>query len=212
MTRTNLIKTADDNYEAVCFYYNVYKEKVAFYTSNRLGYSEFNNAFEGILNKVLESEKVIFNIDLLKNSLNLDDIKKELKKIGVIKELKIEIKAPNPDSDLLDRIKENKGEYIADIKNAKVTKTSTVFTSNAPSGLNLDSKIIDEQLDRVDNIHYDLDSRTAVSKGYVDIYATGNKVKYSTKDNGPIKSLIEESQKSLSGFVEVMRGMIGSIF
>ncbi len=205
-----LIRKSVENTEAVGFYFDVYKEIIVFYTTNRLGYSEFNIAFEGILNKSLEEYEIMFYVDLLKKPLSLAKIKHELKELGYIKKLQIDIKAPNPGNNLLNKIKKDSEEYLSNIKNANASQTSHVFISNSPAGLNIESTIIDKELDRISGIHSNLDEESAITNGYANIEATGKYNKFSTKDR-PMKGLIDEEQKTIGGFIEAASEMLRAL-
>jgi len=154
-------------------------------------------------------EKYTFDISLLKKSLDITSIKRELKSIGPLKELKLEIKPPNPNSKLLDKIHKKGEEQIDTIKEANVTAKSIVFTSNAPGGLNLDANIIEREMDNINNIHSYLSSEEALSKGYAQVEAeTTSGRSYSTKDNRPITVRIENHEKSKSNFMQVCRRLM----
>lgn len=203
-----------ENSEVIPFYFDVLNEIVAFYTRNRFGYKIFNSAFKQLLNKCMSTKKVKFNCEVtpVKKGLSVNELQTQLKRIGKLEMLKIEIIPPNPDDDLLDAIQQNGEEFINDIKSGNVTQKSTIFTSTAPGGLNIDAKIIKKELEKMDKIHSRLSGETAIKKGYVTVEATNtNGRTYSTNDNKPTKYKLSEKPKSLEAFAAVCKQKISAV-
>lgn len=199
---------AEDNTEVITFYFDVYKEMVVFYTTQRFGYNEFCEAFQEIINGMFQEKKYIFSIELYRESIKIDNIKEELKKLGSISEIKIDIKAPNPNSDLLDALEKEGSELIENYKKGNVTGRSIVLTSKAPEGLDLDSDIVEAEFENINKIHYKLDSDEAIQKGYVHVDARTEKKEYSTRDKRPLKGFFDENEKGVGLFIEVGKRLL----
>ncbi|HDR7824868.1 hypothetical protein COE58_10490 [Bacillus cereus] len=202
------------NSEVIEFYFDVYKEIVTFYRTNRFGHAEFTEAFQELVNKCMseESEQYHFEVALLREGLNVEDIQKQLKEIGKLETLKIEIIPPNPDDDLLDEIQENGEEYITDIKEGNVTHKSTIFTSKETRGLNIDAKIIQEEFKKISKIHSKLTDEEATMKGYVTVEATNKSGRhYSTNKNKAITDKMEEKPENFMTFATMCKRKIASV-
>lgn len=204
-----------ENNEVIRFYFDVYKEIVAFHRTIRFGYAEFNEAFNELINLSMKKHKKSYNfeVSILRKGLNINEIKKQLKEIGRIETLRIEIIPPNPDESLLNDIHENGEEFLKSVKDGNITSRSILFTSKAQEGLFLDAKIITDELTKVESIHSKLSSEEAIGKGYFTVEAEGkNGRKYSTKNNNPIKDKIDDGIKGIVEYAEVCRNKILSIF
>jgi len=198
-----LIKVPTEHSEIIEFHYDLYKERIAFYTSNRFGYVDFVDVFQELLNKATSvgKEKFYFDVALLKQGMDVGQIKKELKKIGKLETLRIEVNPPNPDDELLDSIQKNGEEYLDNYKVGNITNRSILFTSKAPEGLNIDSAIINEELEQIDRIHSKLSSKEAVGKSYVQVDAMNKKGRsFTTKNTNPVKDKLEKKPESLYEF------------
>ncbi|ABK84490.1 MULTISPECIES: hypothetical protein [Bacillus cereus group] len=203
-----------ENSEVIEFYFDVYKEIVTFHRTNRFGHAEFTEAFQELVNKCMseESEQYHFEVALLREGLNVEDIQKQLKTIGNLETLKIEIIPPNPDDDLLDEIQENGEEYITDIKEGNVTHTSTIFTSKETRGLNIDAKIIQEEFKKISKIHSKLTDEEATMNGYVTVEAINKSGRlYSTNKNKAITDKIEEKPQNFMTFATICKKKIASV-
>jgi len=214
---TNEIKVKSiHNDEIIQFYFDLFKETVAFYTTNRFGYMDFNHVFKELIGKSMEKTGTdySFEVSLLREGLNLDNIKQELKKIGKIEILTIKIIPPNPDDGFLDEIHRNGEEYLNMINDGNVTNTSIILTSKAPQGLKLDSKIVNSELDKINMIHSNLTAEEAIKKGYATVDATskGGRL-YSTNNNKPIKNTLEENDmQSILDYAKACKKAVQSLF
>lgn len=203
-----------ENKEAINFYFDVYNEIVVFHTTNRFGYKEFNSAFKELLNKCMSNEDETYNfeVDLVKQGLNVQDIKEQLYNIGSLQYLKIEVIPPNPDDDLLREIQENGEEYLGDLKAGNVTEKSILFTSSAPQGLNINSKIINKEIEGINNIHSKLSSKEATKLGYVNVEAMNQNGRvYSTKDSRPVKYTLDEKPQNLIDFAKACKRRLATL-
>lgn len=209
-----ITKKPTEHVEVIEFHYDLYKEIIAFHISNRFGYVEFNEVFKELLNESMSTpnEKYNFEISLMRKGLSVKDIKQELKKIGKIAKLKIEVIPPNPDGPLLDNIHENGEHYLEQFKKGKITERSIAFTSTAPEGLDIDVEMIDDELERVGKIHSKLSSEEATEKGYITVEGTNVKGRsFTTNDSKPVKDKIIKPSESFS-YAKICQNKIASIF
>jgi hypothetical protein len=203
-----------ENSEVIEFYFDVYKEIITYYRTNRFGYAEFPQAFKELLNLCMSSkrEEYNFEVSLLREGLNVEDIQKQLIRIGRLETLKIEIIPPNPDDELLDGIQHNGEEYITGIKEGNITYTSTAFESKDSRGLNIDAKIIKNELNKINNIHSKLTDEKAIRNGYVTVEATNKSGRfYSTNQTKPIKDKLVEKPNSIVDFATLCKQKIASL-
>ncbi|QAS54440.1 hypothetical protein [Halobacillus litoralis] len=206
-------KIPAEHTEGIEFYYDLYKEIITFNTTSRFGYVKFNDVFKKLLNKCMstKNERYYFEVSLLREGLNVNEIKKQLKSIGELETLRIEIMPPNPDDELLDSIQSNGEEYLDSYKDGNVTQRSILFTSRAPEGLNVDSSMIDNEIEQLDKIHSKLSSDEATLKGYVNVEATNKSGRfYTTNDSKPVKDKIEKPS-GLLDFAKECRSKINAL-
>lgn len=199
--------------QIIHFYFDVFKEKVVFFTKNRFGYDEFNIAFTRLINEYVnlknDDEKYIFEIETIKQAANIETIQNELEGLGKIKELIITIKPPNPDDPLLDEISINIEEYLENIKEGNITTTSSLFNSTASEGLKLKSKIVMSEFEKINLIHSKLSDVTALQNNYVVVEAeTKSGRRYSTKKRRPLTIEIKEHQTYGLKFIEACKSII----
>lgn len=198
-----LYKTPVDNTEVIFFYYDVYREMVMFNITHRFRQGEFPIAFKEILNSSVKEYGYIFDVELFKKSISLDDIKEELRKIGRIEQIKIDIKLPNPDSNLLKKISEDPEEKIERFRKARLSSKSIILTSTTEEGINIDSELVDKELQEVSSIHSQISSEDAIKNGYASVEAEGaNNMRYTTKDSKSVTMDIEEFNRNLEYFKE----------
>lgn len=213
-----LVNKSVKNHEVITFYYDVYKEIVGFYTTNRFGYKEFNEAFKEILNKCMYKEgepkdtQYYFNVELYKKGLKLEQVRSDIKKLGKIKTLKVDIPLPNANKEILNKIKT--GEALVNaMQVANVTEKSTLLVSRAKGGMDLDSDVVNEPLCEVEHIHPLISGEEALNKGYAAVTAeTPDGIEYTTKEQKPLKVNISDEDKSRGGFTDVCKKLIASMF
>lgn len=214
-TSGKIRKVAVDNVEVIEFFFDVLNETVAFHTTQRFGYQEFNIALQGLLNFSMSTneEEYNFEVALLKEGLSVKDIKQELKKIGRLETLRITIIPPNPDDDLLDSIHNNGERYLSSIKAGNVTQRSILFTSKATQGLNIDADVMEEELNKIQEIHSELSSEEAVTNGYVTVEAISKQGRtFTTNDNRPIKDKIDDKPLTPRQFALTCKRKISALF
>ena len=206
-----LIRRSVPNIEAIRFYLDVYKETVGFHTTNRFGYQEFNYAFSGIINSAmkLNNREFRYSVSLRTEGLEMKEIQTSLRNINQIKELKIKMQPPNPDNEIINAI-QNTGETVIDsMESGNITGMSFLFTSKGVNGLNLDSEIIHENLEKVEALSEVIGDKKAISKGYISVEAIGkNGKKYTTADQKPLKTVVDKAEE----FFEACKSIIDGIF
>ena len=190
-----LVPKSVENTEAIRFYFDLEHELIGYNTTNRFGYKEFLEAFVHVINLGLDSFKpeMYFTISLCSKGIGLDDIKEALGEIGKIKELQFRIQPPNPAQELLDHLQELGESRLENMDQANVTRMDVTFQSTGESGLNLDSALIDEELNKLQGIHQALSPEEANKNGYIKVTAvskTGRK--FSSEEAKPFKKVIND--------------------
>lgn len=180
--------------EAVDFYFDVYNELVGYNTAQRLGYKEFLEAFEGILNKSLQkcNQEYEFTVKLYSEGLDIFEIESQLKQIYNIQTLRFKFQPPNPPDDkILRELEDIADSTIKDYKDANIATKSVIFKASKIAGININAKEIQDQLNEANSLHSGIDSSEATKNGYVEIEAIdshGNK--HTTAEKKPIKKEI----------------------
>ncbi|MEE6452550.1 hypothetical protein RAH41_18465 [Gottfriedia acidiceleris] len=209
-----ITKKPTEHVEVIEFHYDLYKEVIAFHIPNRFGYVEFNQVFRELLNQSMSTpnEKYNFEVSLFRKGLSVESIKQELKKIGKIATLRIDVIPPNPDEELLDSIHENGENYLEQLKKGKITQRSIAFSSTTPEGLDIDAEMIDEELEQIGKIHSKLSSEEAIEKGYITVEGSNVSGRtFTTNDTKPVKDKVDKPQ-GLLDFAKVCKNKIASIF
>lgn len=182
--------------EDIKFYYDINREIVGFHTRNRFGYQEFNLAFKEILNTCMmkSQSKLRFNVDLLNEGLEIDEIESELKKINNIKKLEFKFKLPNPaDDQMLDDLSNGLTDLAEELENANANAMSVIFDSDGGIGLNIESSEIQKNITRIGKLTKSVDDKNAIKYGYVRVKATDSTGKiYTTEEQKPIKRELKD--------------------
>lgn len=188
-----LVSQSVYNTEAIRFLFDLENELIGYDTKNRFGYKEFLDAFANILNIGLKEHepKMEFSIHLCSKGIGLDDIKGGLSGIGPIKELQIKVQPPNPQNKLLEELQELGESKLEHMREANVTRMETVLHSKGDMGLNLNSKLINDELNKLQGIHANLPLDEANKNGYLSVSAISNTGrKFSSEDAKPFKRVI----------------------
>lgn len=202
------------NKEIIKFFYDINKEIVCFSRTARFGYSEFCKAFENILNSCMNigGEEYIFNVDILREGIDINEINNSLARMKNIESLEIKITPPNPDSDLLGAIEENGEEVIDSMKSGNITSKSILFTSKAPMGLNLQAKEIQDSINLANNLHSKLSIKESTTKNYIEIEAKEKSGRnFSTKDTKPVTNYIDGKITGDHEFATTCKGLLRGI-
>ncbi|MCF8010942.1 MAG: hypothetical protein K9L17_10320 [Clostridiales bacterium] len=211
-----LVKVPVDNSEIIRFYYDIYRETIVFYTTNRFGYNEFNLAFKELLNECISNaeEKYNFEVSLKREGLDITEIESELRSLGYLESLKIEIIPPNPDDEFLEDIQERGDGYLESLKEGNVTSRSILFTSKATDGLNLNSNDIKIEINRINDIQSMLSAKDAIAKGYASVEAENKAGRvFNTNENKPIKDKIDDSwADNMYTFAQTCKDKVLSLF
>lgn len=190
-----LLSQSVENTEAIRFLFDLDNELIGYDTKNRFGYKEFLEAFVHLVNQGLEDYEptLYFTISLCSKGIGLDDIKKGLKSIGHIKELQFRIQPPNPSQELLDELQELGESRLENMDEANVTRMEVIYRSTGDAGLNLASSLIDDELSKLQGIHYALPLEEASKNGYVTVTAVSKSgKKFSSEDARPFKKVIQD--------------------
>ena len=185
--------------EEIVFLYDVFAEKIAFNTRQRFGYQQFVNGMAGIINKAVENANYDyeFELSLCTTSIDVRRLRESLKKIDNITDLEFRFQLPNPEEPILKKIQDNPEAYIEELSEAHIDDFSNVFRSK--SGINLDSKPINNSVNIVENIHSSITGADALRNGYVKVYAINKSgVNYSSEEDGIFSRDIDEKVNYLN--------------
>ena len=188
-----LERRAIDNDEGVEFYFDVLAEMVGYHTSNRLGYKEFLEAFQEIINKSCENagSDYRFNAKQYTKGLSIDEINNELKSIKNIQKLTIKYQLPNAGEEILDEIQANAEKTIERFEHANMATKSVILTAASKRGLNVDSDEVKEEMQQLQNLHSSVSMENATKHGYVEVATVDGKgVERTTADKKPVKKKI----------------------
>lgn len=189
-----LVQQSTKNTEGNRFALDLNHGFVGYNTSTRFGYKEFIEAFVNIVNLGEEALQLDYryNMSLCVSGINLDEIKKELKSIGKIKELRIRMQAPNPSDDLLDELQKRCDGLVKDFKDANVTELDLFYSTKGSSGIELTAPLINEKIDDIQGLYSGLPVEESTKKGYVSVEATSiTGRKYASGESKPVKRIIE---------------------
>ena len=101
--------------------------------------------------------------------------------------IKIKYQIPNPDADTLKYIQENPEKTIKDFKDANLAIKYVTYQSFSDTGLNVDSEMIEKELQNINNIHSNIGAQKAIQNGYVEVETTDiNGVTRSTANTRPV--------------------------
>ncbi|SDZ76452.1 hypothetical protein SAMN02910384_00008 [Pseudobutyrivibrio sp. ACV-2] len=183
------------NTEGVEFLYEYYREMIAYQRTQRFGYKEVLNAFEGIINCACTNNGLSYKFSIAQytEGLELDQLKDYLIERPV-QELNIKYQIPNPNSELLDSIRANREKTIEEFTAANLTTKSVIYHTNSKKGINIESEMIENELNHISSLHSEIDVSHALRNGYVVVEATDiNGVKKSSADMRPLIKHIDES-------------------
>lgn len=181
--------------EEVTFYYDVLAERIAFNITSRFRHRMFIEGMSGIINQAMinNDEDLVFELSLCKVGLNIETLRNELSNIQGITELIFDYQLPNPDSKKLKRIQENKGKYITDMELSRIDNMQSIFRSK--KGVNINSPLIDESIDTINNVHNTLSDRNVLGNGYVKVKAKNMEgVVYSSEEDHIFTREIDEDR------------------
>lgn len=136
---------------SIYFYFDVYKEMIAFCERQSFGYNQFMVAFTKLLNKCATPYE--FEIFLQKDENMLEE---KLKSLTCVQKVRATLIPPNSNEEDLNELTEEL-QYMIQCKDANATKLDLEYSS---TNMNMESKIMK-------------DIKKAVSSGYGDINATG---------------------------------------
>ena len=193
-TTKELVSQFTENTEGIRFTLDVNHGLVGYNTSSRFGYKEFIEAFVMLINigEEINNSVYRYNIGICTSGMALDDIKKELTKIGKIRELRIRMQPPNPSDTLLDELQRRCDGVVKDFKDANVTEVELFYSSKGTRGINLTAPFIDEKINDIQGLYSGLSVEESTKKGYVSVEATSaSGRKYSSADSKPFRKVID---------------------
>ncbi len=182
------------NTEGVEFFYDVFREMIAYQRTQRFGYKEVLSAFEGIINKACEKANLNYKFSLSQytEGIDLTELKTELTAEPVSK-INIKYQIPNPNADLLDEIRANPEKTIEAFEKANLTIKNVIYQSNSSDGLNIESQLINDELQNIEGFHSKISSQKATQNGYVVVETTYvNGLTRSSSDMKPVIKHIED--------------------
>lgn len=146
-----MIETTVQETVSIYFYYDVYNEMITFCERQSFGYNQFMGAFTYLLNKVATPYE--FEIFLQKDR---DVLEEKLKTLVSVQQVRATLIPPNSNEDDLNVLR-NELLYMQQCQDANATKVELAYSSN---NMNMESRVMK-------------DIKTAVSRGYGDVNATG---------------------------------------
>ncbi len=139
---------------SIYFYYDVFRELIAFCERQSFGYNQFSKAFAHMLSRTVpEYEFEIF----LQKDRNL--LEEKLSSLKSVQKIKAKLIPPNSNEDDIQELREE-SDYITQCEDLNAYKLNVEYTSD---NMNMDAKVM-------------RDIKLAVSKGYGDLTATGKNI------------------------------------
>ena len=128
-----------------------------------------------------------FTVNQYTEGLDINNLRSTLQNEHQIQKLKIKYQIPNPDADTLKYIQENPEKTIKDFKDANLAIKYVTYQSFSDTGLNVDSEMIEKELQNINNIHSNIGAQKAIQNGYVEVETTDiNGVTRSTANTRPV--------------------------
>ena len=146
-----MIETSVQETVSIYFYYDVFHEMITFCERQSFGYNQFMGAFAYLLNKIATPYE--FEIFLQKDR---DVLEEKLKTLVSVQQVRATLIPPNSNEDDLNELR-NELLYMQQCQEANAIKVELAYSS---SKMNMESKVMK-------------DIKTAVSRGYGDVNATG---------------------------------------
>lgn len=177
-----------ENIEGIRFQYDVFRELVAYTRSQRFGYKEFLHAFQGIINNACKDSNLNyeFTVTQYNEGLDIANINSDLRQ-DKIQTLKIKYQIPNPDPDTLKAIQNNPEKTISEFEAANLLTKNVVYQAASKEGLNMDSILIEHEINNLSNLHSHIDFQKATRNGYIEVETTDiHGVVKSTADARPL--------------------------
>lgn len=198
------------------FLFDVEKEVIAFHRSQNFGYKEFVEAFQGLLNACLnevDTEAVFsFDVSLITKGIKIGEIKSELKKMGPLEELQITIIPPNPNSDILDEMDQH-GQVLKEMKEGNINTYVVRLGSTDSKGVDLESKVVNTELNKATQIHKNLSEEEVTSRGYVKVQGRTREGKeFSSQDTKVISMRVTDDHREKDTFIKKCIEYVWNIF
>ncbi|AEP85555.1 MULTISPECIES: hypothetical protein [Bacillus] len=196
VSRTSKKVVHKNNSISTLFYFDLETEIVTFYSRQKLGYNQFMEAFESLLDIYLD--KIGFKVMLIKDPFSIQERMKMLHKVNRIKSTII---PPNVNEEEIRALLERKSQGM---KHANITRETRILESHKKNekGIDLNSTEVKETLEL--NEAY---SAYGYSKLEVDGETKdGTSLVYDSDENSPYQTTIPDSKKeNLEGFIEYVK-------
>lgn len=175
-----------NNSVSTYFLFDLQSELVVFYERNKLGYNQFIEGFQGLLD--LHIPDIGFQVYLAKDKFS---IRESIKLFHKVRKITSTIIPPNANEEALEDLYDRKSDEMAE---GNITKQTSIFESHKRNQQGLDTKSKD-----VSNV-IDL-SEAFISKGYGKLKIEGEnsegvEIHYDSDADSPIQTRITEKQKN----------------
>ncbi|MGP4076857.1 hypothetical protein [Halobacillus sp. K22] len=192
----------ENNSVSTNFLFDMRSEIVVFFERSKLGYNQFMEGFNGLLNEHITD--IGFEIFLEKDKLS---IRERIKMIKKVRKISSTIIPPNANEEPLQELFDKQSDKMA---RANVTKSTNVFESNKRSerGIDVDSEEISNTIDL---------SEAFSERGYGKLQVEGEnskglEVSYDSDKDSPFQTTISEKQKNnLEDFVDKAKKGISNL-
>lgn len=179
---------------SIYFYFDVKKELITFSVRQSFGYVQFTNAFNNLLNKIVESYG--FEVFLQKDENLLAEKIKAFKRVSKINATLI---PPNANEEDLDEFRNSLG-YIKECQESNASKFKLeLIDSEQESGLNMEAKIMRDTIKAVGRGYGDMTAYGINHSGREEVMRSNQDAALTCVVNENIKE--DEYNKESSGFI-----------
>lgn len=202
---------AVNNTDAIRFYFDVFNEMVGYHTTQRFGHKKFLEVFGKLINIAVKEKGLNyeFNVGRYTNGIDISQLKNELSNIKNIQYLKFSFQPANPDTQILDSIDKNGKGYLEDFQEANLSTKSVLLSASGKLGININSKIVQEQIDIVNNLQKNITTNVATKYSYAKVEAEGiDGISHSTEDMAPVKKKIDKMEEFKLACMQIIRKKI----
>ncbi|OOE14679.1 hypothetical protein [Fictibacillus arsenicus] len=185
-TRESEIVIYKNNSVSTYFLFDLRSEIVVFFERNKLGYNQFMEGFQGLLD--LHIPDIGFQVFLAKDKFS---IRERIKMIRKVYKITSTIIPPNANEEALEELYDKKSDEMAE---SNTTRQTSIFESHKRNkkGLDLNSKEVSKVIDI---------SEAFISKGYGKMKVEGEtsegiEIHYDSDADSPFQTRISEKQKN----------------
>lgn len=202
LTRTSKKVVHQNNSISTLFYFDLETEIVTFFSRQKLGYNQFMEAFEKLLD--IHVDKIGFKVMLIKDPFSISERIKALHKVNKIKSTII---PPNVNEEEIKALFEHK---IQGMKNANVTKETKILETHTKNekGIDLNAPEVKETLEV--NEAYGVFGYTKLEvEGET---KDGTSLVYDSDENSPYQTTIPDSVKeNINSFIQFVQKGISAL-